>query len=355
MKRKKLYSALALGMAITLMAGVPVSAAPSPGAGSADFPVVGPIEEGKTEDGQDIKTGTDEAGNVVYTEVTADGEIGASAIEDIKNNAVKAENEAEQAVLDKALAGKVTLDDSVKEEVKVDAEKFEETATEETKAELRKDSQAQFEAVKKEEIKADKNVTITVTPVAAAAQSVAKAAAEAMAGTLGLNIKTTETTDGKTEANIEFAASMDISIPQEELDAAGGSVQVTIPMAAEKPDPSRYVYYVLHYHSTRGWETLPAQVTADGIVVATFDSFSPVFVVKAEKAAVETPVQEDNGGSDDYDKSTDYGLLDKEAAEAEDAAKAAASAGLAKTGAAPTVTGVPAAPSNPAVSPKTGE
>ena len=46
---------------------------------------------------------------------------------------------------------------------------------------------------------------------------------------------------------------------------------------------SKYNYYVLHYDQVNGvWETLPATVTAEGIVVATFNSFSPVFVVKAE-------------------------------------------------------------------------
>ncbi len=251
MKRKKFYSMLALGMAMTLVAGMPVSAAVSPDTGSTDFPVVGDTDTVVKDDNQEVVVGKDEDGTTVYIKVEESVDSN-STIEEIVNKEDSVTTQGGQKV-------------EASEELKVP----EAVEDKEQEATLKAESKEQFKNINADEIKADKaGLQITVTPVAAAVQSVAKAAAAKMAEQLG-------------SGNANLLASADISIPNL---PKGESVRVTIPMNNEKPDTSKYNYYVLHYDQVNGvWETLPATVTAEGIVVATFNSFSPVFVVKAEK------------------------------------------------------------------------
>ncbi len=159
----------------------------------------------------------------------------------------------------------------------------------------------------------------------------AKAAAAKMAEQLG-------------SGNANLLASADISIPNL---PKGESVRVTIPMNNEKPDTSKYNYYVLHYDQVNGvWETLPATVTAEGIVVATFNSFSPVFVVKAEK--------QDNVDNNNNNNNNDNNNNDNNNSSSSGSSNSSSSSSSTDNAKATPVQ-VANTPVNPAVSPKTGE
>jgi hypothetical protein len=314
MKRKKFYSMLALGMAMTLVAGMPVSAAVSPDTGSTDFPVVGDTDTVVKDDNQEVVVGKDEDGTTVYIKVEESVDSN-STIEEIVNKEDSVTTQGGQKV-------------EASEELKVP----EAVEDKEQEATLKAESKEQFKNINADEIKADKaGLQITVTPVAAAVQSVAKAAAAKMAEQLG-------------SGNANLLASADISIPNL---PKGESVRVTIPMNNEKPDTSKYNYYVLHYDQVNGvWETLPATVTAEGIVVATFNSFSPVFVVKAEKQDNvdnnNNNNNNDNNNNDNNNSSSSGSSSSSSSSSSTDNAKA-------------TPVQVANTPVNPAVSPKTGE
>ncbi len=317
MKRKKIYSMLALGMAISLTVSIPASAAVSVNTGAADFPVTGETGTETKEDNQVVQTGKDEAGDVVVV-VIPESVDSSNAI----NGMVNSETST-------SLQGGSTVVVAVPEEV-----------APEQKDGLVNESKDQFKAIKTDEIKADRpGLEIQVTPVAPTVQSVAKNAAISMAEKMGLNVENPDT-------GINLAASADISIPNL---AKGDTARVTIPMT-EAPDTAKYEYYVLHYNDATGeWETLDASVTAEGIVVATFKSFSPVFVVKAERAVVAPPSDNDNTeDNNDDDSSSDNG--------SGNSGGSSASAGNTKNDTTPaSAPAAPAAPANPAVSPKTGE
>lgn len=313
MKRKKLYSMLALGMAMTLAVGVPVSAAEIGGAvsvdtGSFDNDVQDTTTETNTEIEQEVTVGTDASGDVVKVEI----EDSADA----------------SAVIEEKLANKVG--DVVKSDEKVtDVKPSVEGLTETEVGDLKTESKKQFQAIDVKKILVNlANKTVSIKPVAAAVQNVAKQAADKMAEKLGLKV-----------ADNGLLASADIHIDL----ADNESAKVTIPLSGEeKPDPSRFDYFVLHYNAeSETWDTLPAEVTADGIIVATFDTFSPVFVVKAEKVQAPDNGNDNNNGNDGGNNDSGSG-----------SSNSSSSSDSGKTASAPAPA---AAPANPAVSPKTGE
>lgn len=319
MKRKKLYSMLALGMAMTLAAGVPVSAAEVGGAtsvdtGSFDNDVVGPTETvTDNEVNQSVDVGKDASGDIVKVEITS---------------SANASSVIEEKLTDKV--GNAVKGDAKVDDVKPSTEGLTETQVNDLKTESKK----QFQAIDVTKIMVNlANKPVSIKPVAAAVQNVAKQAADKMAEKLGLKV-----------VENGLLASADIHIP---LDA-NESAKVTIPLNGEdKPDPGRFDYFVLHYLASTGeWETLPAEVTADGIIVATFDSFSPVFVVKAEKAQVQEPADNNQDSSDDSSNGSNDG------GSSDNGSNGSSSSDNAKAAPAPAAA---AAPANPAVSPKTGE
>lgn len=316
MRRKKLYSMLALGMAMTLAVGVPVSAAEVGGAtsvdtGSFDNDVVGPTDTvTDNEVNQEVEVGKDASGDIVKVEITSSANA--------------------SSVIEEKLTDKVG--DAVKSEEKVnDVKPSTEGLTATQVSDLKTESKKQFQAIDVTKIMVNlANKPVSIKPVEAAVQNVAKQAADKMAEKLGLKV-----------AENGLLASADIHIP---LDA-NESAKVTIPLNGEdKPDPGKFDYFVLHYLAATGeWETLPAEVTADGIIVATFDSFSPVFVVKAEKAQVQEPADNNNNNNNNSSNDSNDGGGSGSNSSSSDNAKAAPAPAAAS------------APANPAVSPKTGE
>lgn len=318
MKRKKLYSMLALGMAMSFVVSIPVSAATSVNTGSADFPVTGEVTTDTKEDGQEVNVGKDESGAPVI--VVIPNSVNS---EEAINNMVNKETST-------AIQGGETLEDeslAVPDQVEEGQEES-----------LKEESKKQFGTIKADEIKADRDgLEITVVPVAPTVQSVAKDAAAKMAETVAKKMGAT------LSGNVDLMASADISIPSL---TEGEDVRVTIPMNnGEKPDPAKYIYYVLHYNTVTGiWETLDASITEDGIVVATFNSLSPVFVVKAEKT--QAPATDDSNGDDGSNggNSGDSGSSNSNSNSSNAASEAKAAPALAAS-----------APVDPSVSPKTGE
>ena len=151
MKRKKFYSMLALGMAMTLVAGMPVSAAVSPDTGSTDFPVVGDTDTVVKDDNQEVVVGKDEDGTTVYIKVEESVDSN-STIEEIVNKEDSVTTQGGQKV-------------EASEELKVP----EAVEDKEQEATLKAESKEQFKNINADEIKADKaGLQITVTPVAAA-------------------------------------------------------------------------------------------------------------------------------------------------------------------------------------------
>ncbi len=148
MKRKKFYSMLALGMAMTLVAGMPVSAAVSPDTGSTDFPVVGDTDTVVKDDNQEVVVGKDEDGTTVYIKVEESVDSN-STIEEIVNKEDSVTTQGGQKV-------------EASEELKVP----EAVEDKEQEATLKAESKEQFKNINADEIKADKaGLQITVTPV----------------------------------------------------------------------------------------------------------------------------------------------------------------------------------------------
>ena len=138
MKRKKFYSMLALGMAMTLVAGMPVSAAVSPDTGSTDFPVVGDTDTVVKDDNQEVVVGKDEDGTTVYIKVEASVDSN-STIEEIVNKEDSVTTQGGQKV-------------EASEELKVP----EAVEDKEQEATLKAESKEQFKNINADEIKADK-------------------------------------------------------------------------------------------------------------------------------------------------------------------------------------------------------
>lgn len=318
MKRKKIYSMLALGMAMVLTAGVPVSAADSPDTGSFDGDITEtkPASKEEIEVNQEVQVSTDQEGNKLKVEITSSADA-TDVIEDKLTNTVASGKESDEVV----------------DDVKPTTEGLDETQVKN----LKDKSKEQFNIIDVQKIMVNLgNKPVTVKPVEPDVQNVAVEAAKKMAGKLGLTVLGDEET---------IAASADIHIPLGKDESA----KVTIPFGGNnKPEPDKYDYFVLHFKNGV-WETIPAQVTSEGVIIATFDSFSPVFVVKTEKAPVLPDEDdeknnndgEDNGGSDDG--GSNGSLAGNTIADA-------ARTDLTKADSAPA-----AALANPAVSPKTGE
>ncbi len=159
-----------------------------------------------------------------------------------------------------------------------------------------------------------------------------------MATTMGLNVA---------DDKISLMASAEISVENQD-----GTVNVKIPMT-ETPDTSRYTYYVLHFDvKNNKWETVKAQITSDGIVIAAFDSLSPVFVVRADAKLPAADNGDDNNNGDN-NNGGDNGGSDNGSSDSSSnsGSSSNASGNSSKAGTAP----ASITPSNPGVSPKTGE
>ncbi len=342
MKRKKLYSMLALGLAMSLVMSVPVSAAGALSPDTDTTVVETPNEDGTTtvvetttkEDGSVSKTETvkDENGNVIRDTTTSTNAAG-QITEVVVNNTLSATDEITDLAgsAEALLSGNTVADADVLPPADV--------TDEAQKAELESESMNQFTAIKADEIKVDKaGLNIKVSPVAAAVQSVAKQAAAKMATTMGLNVA---------DDKISLMASAEISVENQD-----GTVNVKIPMT-ETPDTSRYTYYVLHFDvKNNKWETVKAQITSDGIVIAAFDSLSPVFVVRADAKLPAADNGDDNNNGDN-NNGGDNGGSDNGSSDSSSnsGSSSNASGNSSKAGTAP----ASITPSNPGVSPKTGE
>ena len=344
MKRKKLYSMRALGLAMSLVMSVPVSAAGALSPDTDTTVVETPNEDGTTtvvetttkEDGSVSKTETvkDENGNVIRDTTTSTNAAG-QITEVVVNNTLSATDEITD------LAGSAEAMPSGNTVADADVLPPEDVADETQKAELESESMNQFTAIKVDEIKVDKaGLNIKVSPVAAAVQSVAKQAAAKMAATMGLSVA---------DDKISLMASAEISVENQD-----GTVNVKIPMT-ETPDTSRYTYYVLHFDVVNGkWETVKAQITNDGIVLAAFDSLSPVFVVRADAKlpAVDNGDNNNNGDNGNNGGNGDNGSGDNGSSDSSNSGTGSnASGNSSKAGTAP----ASITPANPGVSPKTGE
>lgn len=412
MKRKKLYSMLALGLAVSLVVGVPVSAAESTNTTVTDEETGNKTEINKVGDDDNYtqtSTTTDADGNLIGTVVEekkteADGSTVTTTVEkDAEGNVKKntetttsadgsktTKKETQVGTDGKPLSATETTevkeaDGSVKttESFKVyDADGNETTiktvekkgdsllsitqkleastvstpedtrvqagGIQEAVVDLTEEDAAAYETksigyLNNEKVNWENILSANgVDEIKIKAVEPKHLAAAEKAVTKVLDSIVSKNNFKKPAAQPEILTAVDM-----EFDTKGGD-SVSIPLSGV--DTGAYDYFVMHYDEVNGWETLPAEFV-DGKLVVRITNCSPFFITRVaalEKAPAAAP-------SDNYDKSTDYGLLDKEAAEAADAAKAAAAVGLAKVGTTPTVTGTTVTPSNPAVSPKTGE
>ena len=138
--------------------------------------------------------------------------------------------------------------------------------------------------------------TVTINPVAPEVQKIAQEAAVALTN----NLKSVALPAGKTAADVtvlKAAVDIDFTITGveeskvEEIKKAG--VKLALPIKVTPVEGK--VYYIAHMYAPGKWETVPANITADGTVIATFYSFSPVYVVEVDVAV------KDNGNDSDDD------------------------------------------------------
>ena len=370
MKRKKIYSMLALGMAMSLVAAVPVSAAGSLSPDTSQPPIVSdPVDNGDgtqtvvttkptvtTPEGNKVtektEVTTNEAGETVGTVETVTTEkTDGSTVEAVKKTDASGKvSETTTTTVDGNVT-EVTLDNVVtapedlnaivnapdtivsEGEAKVDLAVPDALPEGEDEEALKAASSTLFAGLDL----VNKTVSINlpgfkvmVNAVETTVQSVAVDAAKEMAK---------QVWGEGSESSVELLASANIDIPEHD-----GSTPVRVNIPLKNGPDENLEYFVMHYKNGV-WDRLPAHISKDGVVVAVFDSFSPVFVVTAPKSAIpEAPADTDNdgyGGNDDGADSSDSG---------NSGSNNAVNPG--KAGNAPAA---PTTPVNPAVSPKTGE
>ncbi len=377
MKRKKIYSMLVLGMAMSLVAAVPVSAAGSLSPDTSQPPIVSdPVDNGDgtqtvvttkptvtTPEGNKVtektEVTTNEAGETVGTVETVTTEkTDGSTVEAVKKTDASGKvSETTTTTVDGNVT-EVTLDNVVtapedlnaivnapdtivsEGEAKVDLAVPDALPEGEDEEALKAASSTLFAGLDL----VNKTVSINlpgfkvmVNAVETTVQSVAVDAAKEMAK---------QVWGEGSESSVELLASANIDIPEHD-----GSTPVRVNIPLKNGPDENLEYFVMHYKNGV-WDRLPAHISKDGVVVAVFDSFSPVFVVTAPKSAIpEAPADTDNDGDDGNDDGADS----SDSGNSGSNSGASGSNNAVNPGKAGNAPAAPTTPVNPAVSPKTGE
>lgn len=369
MKRKKLYSMLALGVAMSLTFSLPVSAASSPTTSTTvdkdetTGNTTTTTTEGSKEDGnyKDTIVVTDKDGNTLSTkveevktdettgEVTKTESVLGADNKPVKETTVKTDAAGKVLEVVKVnadtskeiadwKAGEVEAGDLKQVEaptINVEVKELNPESEEAKKAET--GSKETFAKVDPNEVKVGAaGLNLNVKPVEAKHYAVAEEAAKQMQDAI---IEKAGAVKNDSAPSIMAALSIEIKNYEK-----GKQYDVSIPLK-DTTFEAGYDYFVLHCKSDGTWETVPARIVGDNIVIATFDDFSPVFIVRTAQIVMPDSEEESEGGSSEDSGSNE--------SSGNSTYVAPAAVGLAKVGTTPA--GSAANYVNPAVSPKTGE
>lgn len=236
---KKLSTMLALGLTLAMTFGMTAFAAESPSTGNVNTGT------------ETVTTPTTDVSKVASdSEATVSNTVSNVSVDEVKESDLSASEKASYSAASTSYYKAVTKAPSFTTETKLP-----EGVTAELKA-------TQLDVAK------------TATAVKAASK---------LTEELGLDLA-----DGKSATDaIQAAFDLNLTVNGADKSAVIGKdgVKVVLPVTVTPKEGKQYI--VLHQVSEGKWETVPADIKADGTVVATFKTLSPVVIVEVQAKAGE--------------------------------------------------------------------